>query len=377
MNHTNQLTPRLTKQTMVKTLKTTVSAFILIWSAATAVADEIRTMRFGEQVLVHTHWQEVLNHSIDRVINPDDYQCLPNNDVIAWLMAQLEGVDPTTLQILRDNDVFSTLAPYKIFFDNDATDETIGLYGQYTQETRKRHKSNQRFWDVPTDDVLLMGMHGRVLADDTKMVPYVQWALGMSMEQAQGLVDALQGLIENDPVLDYDNPLFSFNAFAASFGGAPIPGIGVIPDKIVLGDGLLQLMEALGLDDVASDFIHAHEFAHHVQFEIGANTPPSPEATRRTELMADAFAAYYSSHARGATFQAKRFADVMNAAFVAGDCAFASPGHHGTPNQREAAAAWGGEVSASADNQGKIFSSNDMLERFEAILPTLVAPDAE
>ena len=93
--------------------------------------------------------------------------------------------------------------------------------------------------------------------------------------------------------------------------------------------------------------------------------------------MADAFAAYYSSHARGATFQAKRFADVMNAAFVAGDCAFASPGHHGTPNQREAAAAWGGEVSASADNQGKIFSSNDMLERFEAILPTLVAPDAE
>lgn len=124
--------------------------------------------------------------------------------------------------------------------------------------------------------------------------------------------------------------------------------------------------------------MHAHEFAHHVQFELGAagTSPPSPEGTRRAELMADAFAAYYGSHARGATFQAKRFADVLTAAFVAGDCQFAANGHHGTPDQREAAALWVGSVSQSARKQGDIKPAGEMLSLFEAELPNLVAPDA-
>lgn len=141
-------------------------------------------------------------------------------------------------------------------------------------------------------------------------------------------------------------------------------------------------MRAAVLGTNGPDFVHAHEFAHHVQFEIGAFFPDPPipdpaEATRRTELMADAFGAYYSSHARGATFQAKRFADVMNAAFGFGDCDFFSPNHHGTPNQREAAAIWGGDIADPKRKKGHVNSAASMLDLFDAELPYLVAPDAE
>ena len=116
---------------------------------------------------------------------------------------------------------------------------------------------------------------------------------------------------------------------------------------------------------------------YHVQFEIGAfQSPPSPEATRRTELMADGFAAYYSSHARGATFQAKRFADVMVSAFSVGDCAFSNPNHHGTHLQREASAAWGDSTFDGQLEKGHIKSAYEMLWLFDAALPGLVAPDA-
>jgi len=176
----------------------------------------------------------------------------------------------------------------------------------------------------------------------------------------------------------YDNPLLTLNAFAFTTGGAPIPGIGLIPDKIVMGEGLLDGLTAIGLGDVAPDYVHAHEFAHHVQFEIGAFLPgpPTPEGTRRTELMADAFAAYYSSHARGATFQAKRFTDVMASAFGVGDCAFSNNGHHGTHLQREASAAWGESIFDGQQKKGHIKSAFEMLWLFDAALPGLVAPDA-
>ena len=116
-----------------------------------------------------------------------------------------------------------------------------------------------------------------------------------------------------------------------------------------------------------------------MQFEIGAfesDIDNQPERTRRTELMADAFAAYNLAHARGASFQTKRIVDAVVTSYNAGDCGFDFDGHHGTPNQRAAAATWGAELAQSARPQGKILSAETMLELFEAVLPSIVAPDA-
>ena len=85
--------------------------------------------------------------------------------------------------------------------------------------------------------------------------------------------------------------------------------------------------------------IMAHEFAHHVQFELGVfdTGPTDPaEATRRTELMADAMAAYFGVHKKGLALNKKRVIDALLSFYTVGDCEFADPGHHGTPLQRGA-----------------------------------------
>lgn len=91
--------------------------------------------------------------------------------------------------------------------------------------------------------------------------------------------------------------------------------------------------------------------------------------------MADAFSTCYLIHARGAAYNAHRTLDAVELAFTAGDCAFDSPGHHGTPNQRLAAAEWGADI-AQQRPRGRITSAALMVDLFDAQLPIIVAPDA-
>jgi hypothetical protein len=102
------------------------------------------------------------------------------------------------------------------------------------------------------------------------------------------------------------------------------------------------------------------------------NGPGSPEATRRTELMADAFSAYYLSHARGATMQWKRVKQFLQVFFNLGDCYFESYNHHGTPTQRMAAAEWGYQLADNAQKQGHILTAQKFVKLFDAALPKIV-----
>ena len=61
--------------------------------------------------------------------------------------------------------------------------------------------------------------------------------------------------------------------------------------------------------------------------------------TRYTELMADAYSAYYLTHKRGAAMNRHRVAGFLEVFYQIGDCAYTNNGHHGTPNQRMNAAA--------------------------------------
>ncbi|MEO7961344.1 MAG: hypothetical protein ABIR19_07350, partial [Ginsengibacter sp.] len=119
--------------------------------------------------------------------------------------------------------------------------------------------------------------------------------------------------------------------------------------------------------------ILAHEFGHHIQFQLNLfEDVESPEATRRTELMADAFSAYYLSHARGASMQWKRVKQFLEVFFNIGDCQFTNPGHHGTPTQRMAAAEWAYHVADDAQKQGHILTAQEFVALFEAQLSELV-----
>jgi hypothetical protein len=92
--------------------------------------------------------------------------------------------------------------------------------------------------------------------------------------------------------------------------------------------------------------------------------------------MADALSAYYLTHKRGGTLNRKRVAQFLEVFFQLGDCAFDNAGHHGTPNQRMAAATFGFDVADRAQKQGHILTAEQFHELFVDAYPTLVAPDA-
>ncbi|QCX38632.1 hypothetical protein FF125_09385 [Aureibaculum algae] len=306
------------------------------------------------------------NSIVERVINGDDYECD---------LTELDYYVQSIIADWDDNDrfLYSNLGASIVFdaayvFDNVDGGQYYGPEGQFTNQMNRTYKDLLRFWNIPTD-ILLRDAHGNVF-NDLETVTNLLLLYGYSPEDAAYLAELMQIVYGSDKYDNFKHPLLTFNAFAAradDFWGTP--------KKIVMGDGLLTAYEDLGYGDVAPQTILAHEYGHHVQFAKNVVFLGTPESTRRTELMADAFAAYYLTHKRGATMNWKRVQQVLEVSYSIGDCGFLSSSHHGTPNQRRKAAAFGHNIANNTKKKGKILTAEEFIELFEDELPTLIAPD--
>ncbi|MEW2487766.1 hypothetical protein [Streptomyces sp. NPDC048411] len=322
-----------------------------------------------------TPWAEIRNNAI----NPGDYQC---QDTALSTYASDLVKDVKFRPILS---AFSQLRVWDIpafdamLNDSDPKSQTFGVNGEYTNELTHEGRDLKKFWDIPSEDIQIKAMHSaEVLNSPERMARVLQtWIPVGPIEGKLTVARWVIELMRSEPAFqDGANPIFTFNAIAYTDRYRQRP-YGV-SDHIVMGDGILQGMEAVGLGDTAPRGILAHEFSHHVQFadNLFNSTLPAPEATRRTELMADAFGTYFLTHSRGEALNTKRVLDSEESFYQAGDCNFRSGGHHGTPNQRLAASSWGASVADDAANQGHILPSLKLDELFEAKLPDIVKPDA-
>jgi hypothetical protein len=317
--------------------------------------------------------------SILRAMNLiDPTECGPTN-FDAWVGGELVGWDEVI------DGAGNTVFDYAIgigmldfptydalLFENSSDNQYFGVNGEYTQKLTKTFKDLKRFWNIQSANIVLAAMHGNMLLDREKVIRIDKILFGDNQAMAEYYADLTLFLLGNiSQYRNGDHPIFTLNAFAQeSFN---FPPVGNIPAKIVMGDGIMDAYKGLGYDDVAPQAILAHEFGHQIQFQLGLFGPYTPESTRRTELMADAYSAYYLSHARGATMQWKRVQQFLQVFFEIGDCAFSSGGHHGTPLQRMAAAEWGYQLADNAKKQGKILTSQEFAALFDAKLPELVA----
>jgi len=322
-----------------------------------------------------------------RVINPSDFECPPSTPLIDYLLGTIN--EATT----REPDVFNTLiglaadivpALDAILFETEATpgSQVFGYNGEYNRREAKIERDVKRFWDINSGGIQLVAMKGTMLLDVNRVARVYEAAFvnsdGTPITHAQALFFAniVRTTLLQSVTMDRGNwPLFSFNAFAVPAGGGQ-------PNKIAMGDGVLESYKAIGFDDVAPAAVYAHEFGHHIQFQRGyfndrfATTGSEAERTMYTELMSDAFSAYYLTHKRGAAMNKHRVAQFLQVFFDIGDCAFDDPGHHGTPNQRMRAANFGFSVAAQAQKQGHILTADQFHRLFVAAYPGLVAPDA-
>jgi len=236
----------------------------------------------------------------------------------------------------------------------------FGANGEYTNYVKKRVRSLEKFWSMP-GLITVNGQHTETLLD----------------------MDFMRFVYENfsDPALS-EEEIVEILAIAETFNAASdqIPenpfyasdGFATFDRTIVVGDGIITLLEDTGIDPkVVWSSILAHEWGHQMQFlNFGTWQYPlpafsnTPESTRMTELEADFITGYYLTHKRGATYNWKRVEDFLTAFFNIGDCGFESPGHHGTPLERLAAARAGYDLANGAQKKGKILSQQAVHDAF-------------
>ncbi|MFE7465867.1 hypothetical protein ACFU6R_17420 [Streptomyces sp. NPDC057499] len=320
-------------------------------------------------------WQEIR----DSAINPGDYQC-QTTELSQYANALLDDVqDPWNIFILSLFGGFDMPTYDALIYGKESSSNTFGVNGQYTQQLNSEMKNLKRFWDIDSANIELIPMHGAdVFTSSDRLSRTLSVLYGGTPEENLDLADMLIELVGSEPSLQGGaNPIFTFNAFAYSEKDDPAP-LGVT-DRIIMGDGILQGMYKVNLGDVAPRGILGHEFGHHVQYQknLFESDLSGPEATRRTELMADAFGTYYLTHSRGESLNAARVLKSEKSFYQVGDCSFTSSGHHGTPNQRFNTSSWGASIANEAPNQGHILPALTFDKLFEAKLPDLVKPDSE
>lgn len=312
-------------------------------------------------------------------LNGEDYICPPSTDVIDWFLDAFFGAlaaEPSNTITLFNLAADLVVAYDAMLYLPASPTNTFGYNGEFTEVIVETERDIKRFWDIFSADIQVAPMHGTMLLDTARVARVYRTVFGVPAGTAQTFAAIVRSIMLTSIVFNGGNhPFFSFNAFAASFGPP-------FADKIVMGDGMMAGYAALGFGDVAPQAIFAHEFGHHIQFENGyfddplATTDDAAANTRYTELMADAYSAYYLTHARGLAMNKHRVALFLQAFFEIGDCAFTNPGHHGTPAQRMRAAEFGFRVADEAQKQGHILTSAQFHERFVAAYPAMVAPDA-
>lgn len=301
-----------------------------------------------------------------------------------WFVSIIDNMGYDLWEEMEAHNVTSVAYLYKHYVSEaDGTEEYFGVYGDRTAEMKVNHDSLRGFWTKGEAEgqrqqasqysssssssafnsprasggsagVVLLGMHGADLVEYSKLVPTLQQLYGLDMSTAFDMADTITSIIARLPGA-FNNPMLSANAIAirsltqvaGTFAGASSR------DTILVGDGVFSFLDWLGLDPDGPDYIHAHEFGHHLQYDLGlslddvntGNGVSEAEKTRRFEMMADALGSYYLGHKSGAGMDASRLYEVHRAAYSLGDCEDVDATHHGTPRQRECASNFGANLA--------------------------------
>ncbi|KAL7539840.1 hypothetical protein ACHAXR_009655 [Thalassiosira sp. AJA248-18] len=340
---------------------------------------------------------ELLLVALDEDPDVPTTQCL--SPLQKWFVSLIESIGVETWELIIEYNITSLAYLYKHHISSaDGNQEYFGTYGERTEEMMVNHQSLMTFWYTGDDtrsvvsmasghspvstpnqawassNVLLLGMHGVDLAEDNKLVPTLEEIYGMDGSEAYALARSIQSIVESIPGA-FNNPVFTANAIAIQTLNPN--GSKSELDSIIVGDGVFTFLEWLNLRNDGPDYIHSHEFGHHLQYDLGIDNVASgwsaSEETRRWEMMADAFGSYYLAHSRGGRMDAKRLLEVHRAAFSLGDCEDAIGSHHGTPRQRECASNYGANLALqSYMDGGYIVPPSDLRrifdEKYEKIL---------
>lgn len=344
------------------------------WSTATATATASPAPASTPRHLVDSPAQEALA----RAVAPSECGGTLLDSYVDHLLSAMTKEQFSFL--VAHQDTLFNVPTYDALFFGTAGDPDYALES-HAHQIENTFRDLRRFWTIQSADIQLIAMRGDVLLDAGRIAKTLTAMVAtgqlnpMTPAQIQAEATTVARFMQAQGDF-YDNPLWTLNAFAFTADGQPDPFIAALPDKLIMGDGIIEAYDAIGLGDVGVRVIMAHEFGHHVQFELGVfdTGPADPaEASRRTELMADAFASYYGTHKKGLALNRKRVADALLTFYTVGDCQFDSPVHHGTPLQRQRSADWGADLAAAAKPRSFILPPETFVQLFDQALPRIIS----
>ncbi|WIV52970.1 M48 family metalloprotease [Amycolatopsis nalaikhensis] len=237
----------------------------------------------------------------------------------------------------------------------DKSPQVFGTDGQYTPRATAAIDKLRGFWNIESWNIQLVAMKGTDAGSPEKMTQ--TFALGFDPARAAEAGELATKVTNEIPVLQGGrNPLLSLNAYSYD---ADNPG----GKRITLGDGLLNVNNRSGFDDVSVEAVLGHEYGHQVDFANG-NFPGDESG----EMGPDAYAGYFLAHAKGEAWDARAQQEVTYLNASIGDCEHS----HGTPEQRKAAGAWGEQQALKQFNPNQIVPSAKIIERFQQQYPKLM-----
>ena len=348
-------------------------ALLCVWSTWTiTAARRLKPSSFFN--IDQTEISQELQHAIRRQGN--DIQTTPcSSPSSRWLQDLIEDVSEEDLNKFFEWQLHILPFVYKVYVAPRQSDqEYFGLDGEFTQEIKRIHDQAKEFWSDSgvNDEIFLLSAHGSDLADThNKLVPTLELVFHKDYDSDYTAYDHaidIQDLITRLPG-GYTFPLLTFNAFATKEidDHDQDSSDGDQAASIVVGDGYFKFQKAIGLDSEGPEYALTHEFSHHLQFILGVKDNKSglDQVSKKKELMADFFSAYFLAHDQGGDMTANQLANVDSLAFSVGDCEESEKGHHGTPLQRRCATAWGAELADDKEIDKKL-DIYELEARFDA-----------
>ena len=355
---------------------------------------------YYDKLVKDNGYYQVIQKNIYNIINGDEYECEDSliGQYVDSLFANLTEEEEAAFSTLNAN--FVSFWPIFALLNFNATSTDFYPDDQQSKRYNKALNDANAFWDTKSEDIEIAAWTTKLILDEPEtMVLVIQSLNGFSedeegLAQAQAIYNESIAIMQEYPAVGFDFPLHTLNAVAIS-GTKNLIVMGKclsLPNRTVsclnsliilhfmpnIGDGIYNfLVEYLGMGTAGPEYVFFHEFGHHVQFgnEIPEFDKFYAARTRYIELLADALAAYYGHHPRGAAFQTKRVLDMTEAAFGVGDCGFTSAGHHGTPNQRARAVQYATDLIDNSRAKGNIMPSAEFIERFQAAYDDIIAPE--
>ncbi|HET9278927.1 MAG TPA: hypothetical protein VFN95_12105, partial [Flavitalea sp.] len=96
--------------------------------------------------------------------------CNPNTPLSLWLDDELADWNSTVFSYAINTEMFD-LPTYDAFiFENSSANQYFGRNGEYTQRLVKTFKDLKRFWNIDSDDIVMVAMHGSMLRDRAKLI---------------------------------------------------------------------------------------------------------------------------------------------------------------------------------------------------------------